>query len=156
MCYHAVYMCMFMGGCEQPLRRHVIFQRRLKWAHVHHLKQLDECLTRSHLCTWGRSHPEGRAVQVHRIQSLHAELLCHSPLVCRTEASWGTWRVFLFFLRCMARKEGTVLSRRQRRGRYIYFIERDSVTFQVFPIAFQPYGPGRTTIRLCPLGNSSP
>lgn len=121
MCYHAVYMCMHTDGCEQPLRRHEIFQERLKWTHVPHLKQLDECLTRSHLCTLGGSHPEGRAV--HRIQSLHAVLLCHSPWSAELRPV-GELGEYLCFLGCIAREEGTVLSRRQRRGRYIYLFYR--------------------------------
>lgn len=124
--YHAVYMCMYMDGCEQPLGRHEVFQETLKWAHVHHLKQLDECLTRSHLCSWERNHPEGRAVRVHRIQSLHAVLLCHSPWSAEL-GPLGELGEYLCLLRYIGREEGTVLSRRQRWGRYICFTGRDSL-----------------------------
>lgn len=52
---------------------------------MHHQRQLDGCRAGTHLCAWGRSHPEGRAGTQRRTQPQPAVLLpvtataLHSP-----------------------------------------------------------------------------
>lgn len=75
------------------------------------------------------------------IHSLRAVLLCHSP--CSAELGpVGEPGEYLCFLGCIAGEEGTVLSGRQRWGRYIYlFYWKGQCDISGFPHSLSAMGP---------------